>query len=199
MTQICQLTPYFDATWLTSDIQFHYQGGTYAESSPWRFTLDGNNNTVFQREDAEGGGGSIDTYTYNLNGVLVSYNYQGWSPDPGGGETTSTAQYIWSHVGTGTEPDTAVPTINLSAFPNTFRNSTILSFELEKAGLTNLSIYNLKGQKVRTLQSGLLAKGIHTLTWNGKDDIGKPVSSGIYLFRLECGHTSTVTKGILLK
>jgi len=134
--------------------------------------------------------------TYNQYGLQTDY-YEHWHQE--GDNETVVKHFIWEQVETGNEDSHVVEVLNLSAFPNPFRTSTLLTFELEKAGLTHLSVYNLKGQRVRTLQSGLLAKGMHTLTWNGKDENGRSVASGIYLFQLNTGNHTTVSKAILLK
>jgi hypothetical protein len=71
-------------------------------------------------------------------------------------------------------------------YPNPFNPSTEISFVLPKASPVELNIYNLKGQKIRTLISGeTLGKDkLHTVVWDGKDSNGQPASSGIYLYKL---------------
>lgn len=91
--------------------------------------------------------------------------------------------------------DTDIPSItdlSLSNHPNPFLDQTRISFVLPKSGLTQLSIYNLKGQRVRLLTASNLSGGDHIVAWNGKDDNGKPLPSGIYLARLtQQGRTQT--------
>jgi flagellar hook assembly protein FlgD len=55
---------------------------------------------------------------------------------------------------------------------------------MEKAGEVELSIYNINGQEVRTLVSGQMNAGRHAIMWNGRDNAGKFVPSGIYLYKL---------------
>ena len=77
--------------------------------------------------------------------------------------------------------------------PNPFNPSTTINFTLPSADFTSLVIYNLMGQKIRELVSEELDAGAHTFVWDGKDDVGMAVSSGIYLSRLKSGkHTATV-------
>ncbi len=86
-------------------------------------------------------------------------------------------------------------------YPNPFNPSTTISFALnaEDTENTELVIYNLKGQKVKTLINEKLEAGNHQVTWDGKDENSKPVSSGIYFYKMKCGDYTSVRKMILLK
>ncbi len=87
-----------------------------------------------------------------------------------------------------------------AAYPNPARQQATLAFSLPKAETdANLAIYNSKGQKVRTLFSGPAAKGAHSLVWNGRDDNGKPVAGGIYLYRLQSSSGSLSRKLLMFK
>ncbi len=70
-------------------------------------------------------------------------------------------------------------------FPNPFNPETTIRFHLRKPGHCTLSIYNMKGQKVRTLVSQNLNPGSHSVIWNGKDNNGRIQSSGIYIYKLK--------------
>jgi len=85
--------------------------------------------------------------------------------------------------------------------PNPFNpsNSTQISFALPEKSLTSLNIYNLKGQLVRTLINADYAKGKHSMDWNGLDNNGLAVSSGIYYYRLKWNNKELTRKMILLK
>ena len=63
----------------------------------------------------------------------------------------------------------------------------------------NLTIYNMLGQKVSTLTSGVINAGIHTVKWNGIDDMGRSVSTGIYLYKLTSGSKSITKKMAFMK
>ena len=95
---------------------------------------------------------------------------------------------------------------NLANFPNPFNPSTSISFSLttEFTESTELIIYNLKGQKVKTLECGeslsTTADGVgYSISWNGTDSNNKSVASGIYLYRLSTGKSSATKKMLLLK
>ena len=86
-----------------------------------------------------------------------------------------------------------------SIHPNPFNPSTTISFTLPKSGKTELFIYSITGQKVRTLLSGSLSDGTHTIVWDGYDNFGKPVSSGVYLARLTAVNRTATGKMLLMK
>ncbi len=85
-------------------------------------------------------------------------------------------------------------------YPNPFNPSTMISFSLaaKNAKNTKLEVYNIRGQKVKQLVSEYLPAGRHSITWNGRDDIGKPVSSGVYFYRLISDSKVIGTKRMLL-
>ncbi len=69
-------------------------------------------------------------------------------------------------------------------YPNPFNPATTISFSLAQAGAVNLSVYDTAGRLVRTLVSESLTSGPHAILWNGQDESGRMVASGIYLYRL---------------
>jgi len=85
-------------------------------------------------------------------------------------------------------------------YPNPFNPSTTISFSIPKESKTETSIYNIKGQKVRTLIKDKLEAGNHSVIWYGKDSSGKEVGSGIYFYLLKVnGKDKAVRKCLLLK
>ncbi len=89
--------------------------------------------------------------------------------------------------------------ITLSNFPNPFNPSTTIRFDLPKDSDVTLSIYNIKGQKVKSLVNEKLEMGRYNIRWDGDDATGKQMSSGVYLYRLEAGGHTKVKKMLLLK
>ena len=86
--------------------------------------------------------------------------------------------------------------------PNPFNASTTISFLIpfRLAGeATRLSIYNLTGQLVRVLQLETLQAGEHTLSWDGRDDYGREVASGVYIYRLDVGEWAVHRRMLLLR
>ena len=84
-------------------------------------------------------------------------------------------------------------------YPNPFNPETTIRFELANAGFVTMDIFNQKGQLVKTLLNTELPAGFHQITWNGKDQNGSPVSSGIYYYRMRSGKYSSTRKMILMK
>ena len=84
-------------------------------------------------------------------------------------------------------------------YPNPFNPTTEIAFTLDQTADVNLSIYNMLGQKVRTLTNGSKNAGTHTLQWNGLDEMGQNVSTGIYLYRLTSGSKSITKKMAFMK
>jgi len=84
-------------------------------------------------------------------------------------------------------------------YPNPFNPSTTISFSLSKASQTRLEIYNLKGQKVKTLCNASLNSGEHQYIWNGTDEQGRKAGSGVYFYKLTAGSQSVMKKMIMMK
>ncbi len=95
--------------------------------------------------------------------------------------------------------ETVPPVSNLKAYPNPFRDIANIEFENEGKGKTSLVIYNLRGQKVRTLTNETLPKGKHRFFWDGSDDKGRPAACGVYFIRLSQGNRVNTTKVVLIK
>lgn len=93
----------------------------------------------------------------------------------------------------------AKPVILNQNYPNPFNPTTNISFELKQTEKVNLSIYNIKGQLVKTLSNDTYSIGSHIITWNGEDDRNNLVSSGIYFYKLSTPTHDEVKKMILLK
>ena len=89
---------------------------------------------------------------------------------------------------------------NLSNYPNPFNPSTTIEFTIQNNSEIELSIYNIKGQKIKTLTQNEYAKGSHSIIWSGDEESGNPVNSGIYYYKLKVnGKTEAVNKCLMLK
>jgi len=84
-------------------------------------------------------------------------------------------------------------------YPNPFNPETTIEFQLQQAGEIELAIYNIAGQKVRSLASGQVAPGTYRTVWNGRNDADVQVASGIYLLRLKAGNEVRHRRMVLLK
>jgi hypothetical protein len=83
--------------------------------------------------------------------------------------------------------------------PNPFNPTTSIAFSLPERGDISLKIYDVSGALVRTLAEGSFDPGPHDVQWNGRDNAGNSVSSGVYLYRLTTGKQSMTRKMVLLK
>ena len=84
-------------------------------------------------------------------------------------------------------------------YPNPFNPNTTVKFSLQETSEITVSVYNVRGSLVRTLEKGTLGEGSHTVSWDGTDNSGKKASSGIYFFKLETENFSTCRKALLMK
>jgi len=88
----------------------------------------------------------------------------------------------------------------LSNHPNPFNPTTTISFSLQNNSNIELSIYNIKGQKVKQLIIDQLSAGQHSVVWDGNDENNQPVGSGIYFYKLKInGNSKAINKMILIK
>lgn len=85
------------------------------------------------------------------------------------------------------------------ARPNPFNPRTEIAFDLPLAGEARLAVYDLGGRLVRTLAVGGLPAGHHVRTWDGVDDAGTTVASGVYILTIDAGGFHARQKAVLLK
>jgi len=138
---------------------------------------------TFSDTDVTGG----ETYYYVVTAVNVydeSFNSTVASATPE------------SPVGVETEP--AAFSLSLSCFPNPFNSSTRISYSLPEESRVIVQIYNMLGQRVATLMDTQLPAGNHSFVWNGRNDHGESISSGMYLVRLNSMNSSLTNKVVLL-
>lgn len=85
-------------------------------------------------------------------------------------------------------------------YPNPFNLPTTIRFDLPQSGRVRLVIYNALGQPVRTLiDADLPARSLHEASWDGRDDGGREVASGVYFYRLDAGRFQKTRRMLLLK
>ncbi len=86
----------------------------------------------------------------------------------------------------------------LSNVPNPFNGSTQIHFELSGSSDYELEIFDIRGRRVTTL-GGQGQAGVNTIPWNGRDDQGEKVSSGVYFYRLESAAGTAVKRMVLVR
>jgi hypothetical protein len=96
-------------------------------------------------------------------------------------------------------PEPGLQTRLLSAFPNPFNPNTNIRYSIKEAAKVKITIFNLKGQNVRTFINDHNIPGFYQIAWDGKDVGGSLVGSGVYFYRMESGKYSSTKKVIMLK
>ena len=84
-------------------------------------------------------------------------------------------------------------------YPNPFNPTTKIDFSLPRSDDVTVTIYNLMGQQIKVLMNSNLEYGYHTVTWNGLDQLGRPVASGVYFSELRTRNFRKTKKMLLLK
>ena len=108
--------------------------------------------------------------------------------------------FIKAPVPVGVEEDGLPDTFALDQnYPNPFNPSTDITFSLNELSDVKLVIYNILGQAVRELASGSLTAGSYKYRWDGRNDVGLAVTSGLYIYTLSTGSRSVSRKMILVK
>ncbi len=89
----------------------------------------------------------------------------------------------------------------LASRPNPFRQATTISFAVPTGGASKVevSVYDVSGRLVRTLEKGVLAAGVHHRTWDGRDSAGRAVSAGVYLYRYQVGDNTLTEKTVRVR
>ncbi|KPK77025.1 MAG: hypothetical protein AMJ89_03135, partial [candidate division Zixibacteria bacterium SM23_73] len=146
-----------------------------------------------------GSWGGVDIVLDSSNNVYVT----------GGGSDYATIKYVQTtDVKDETESREKPSEFTLSQnYPNPFNQATKIEFTLAKSGFVSLSIYDILGRKVKTLVSERVSSGYKSVLWEGKNDSGKDVASGIYFYQMrvedpasgEVGDFSETRKLVLLK
>jgi len=154
-----------------------------------------------------------DSFTVNMGSgqvVNVSFapqaqgNYSGWirfvSNDPVNDTLSVYVEGTGDQV-TGIDEGTNIPkTFAVSPnYPNPFNPTTTIKYQLPQTSDVQLSIFNVLGQKVRTLVNAQIEAGYHSTEWDGRNDLGAQVGSGIYIYRFSAGDYLRVQKMIMLK
>ncbi len=133
------------------------------------------------------------TYCYNIRAVYS-----------GGYQSALSTDAVIEHVQTNANEVIIPVTTELSGnFPNPFNPTTSIKYALHEDAKICIKIFNIKGQKVKTLVDKQQSAGYHTVMWNGKDNSGKAAASGLYFYKMvsegNSGDYTSIKKMILLK
>ena len=142
--------------------------------------------------------------TYNIamthNFVIRFVQYDD-SPYPNGGYMIDDVEIEIDSQSSPYITDAVNESVKISSdvYPNPFNPDTRISFSINTDTRVNVSVYNIKGQKVTTLIDKYIESGKHEVIWKGKDDNNKRVSSGVYFYRISTPKCQHINKMLLLK
>lgn len=185
---------------------FNVFTATYSDISGGEEAIDGNNNelnTIYWENNIDEDPQFLDTATDNYYLSEFSPCIDAGDPnsplDPDG-TITDMGAFYFNQLSDIYEDEIQNLNISLSNYPNPFNPTTTIEFSIQNNSKVVLTVFNIKGQKIKTLASNAFTKGSHSIVWNGDDESNKPVSSGIYLYKLNVnGKTEAVRKCLLLK
>jgi hypothetical protein len=104
---------------------------------------------------------------------------------------------------TGIQDDLAggasIPTAPVYNYPNPFNPTTVVNYSIDRATHVTLAVYDILGHRLVTLASGEQEPGTHAVEWDGRDDRGRSVASGVYFARLESDLVTSVRKMVLVR
>jgi hypothetical protein len=150
----------------------------------------------FFRYMENAGSGASETAT-------IVFEATGYEPDTlqvnltYGTETCIDVQLMPVQTAVGDGP--RVPATLHANHPNPFNPSTTIRYELAAADNVRLRVFDATGRLVRTLVDAREGAGAHDVTFDGRDDAGRPMASGVYFYRLDAGSTTQTRKMVLLK
>ena len=115
------------------------------------------------------------------------------------GDTEPTNTIVLNSTGISEQSPFIIETLHQN-YPNPFNPTTNISFSINEDSKVEISIFNLKGQKIKTLMQSTYQRGNHSVLWDGKDNFGNTVSSGLYMYKLSVNdRLSQTRKCVLLK
>jgi len=147
--------------------------------------------------------GTEITYSYRDEEVEANTNYYYWLESVDLGGTTQLFGPRMVTVGNIDTPPPITPeqiaTALLSAYPNPFGSSTRIRYSLKNKSDVKFEIFNIKGQLVYNVEMNKAGQRFHFFEWDGKDNNQRPVSSGIYYYRMTSGKYTSTKKIVLVK
>ena len=141
------------------------------------------------------------TWAVKDKGFVVTIDSRDGETDP---EFTVAGSYtVLKEIITGVEtPLSSTPVRDFSLFqnyPNPFNPGTTIQYQLPSTTHATLKIYNLLGQEIRTLVNARQSHGLYKLHWDGRDDLGRDVPSGVYIYKLQAGDYTRSRKMELIR
>jgi len=146
---------------------------------------------------------------FTLLAVLFIFTAPAWSKayryqvPVATGKSQQTISVFPSHAATSNKTAASPPPgtvfTAVQNYPNPFNSATTIEYSLPQEAGVYIAVYNVLGHPVRTLVNTLNAAGHHVVTWDGRDDDGELVASGVYFYRFIADDYHTIRKMLLLK
>ncbi|MDO9577346.1 MAG: FlgD immunoglobulin-like domain containing protein [Candidatus Cloacimonadales bacterium] len=153
-------------------------------------------------------GGTLEfEFSYGSRGVNTNYKeYLVYEPETGYRKMTTIDlkekqdhYYVSFRSPSGNGSDEIPVKLSASNYPNPFNPTTTISYDLPSDGKIELTIFNMKGQIVKNLVSGTQPAGNYSVNWDGKNEAGDQVSSGVYFYQITTSEKTLKNKMLLLK
>lgn len=166
--------------WGEGGALFRYREELTPSSSPYRMITDGNGGAIIVWEEQ-----NLSTRSWDVLGQRVNYRGQL------GNIVVSVQETFEDYI-----PKEIELTQN---YPNPFNSLTTIHFSIPETGYVEITIYNIVGERIRTLTESYYPHGLYIVSWDGKNFMGKEVTSGIYIYKLKMKGVSKVRKMIYIK
>ena len=134
-----------------------------------------------------------------INDVEYIYYVTAVYEAPDGESEPSNEVSATPHIVSNEDEPVTLKTELVGNYPNPFNPSTTIKFSVAHESNIRVDIYNVKGQKIKTLIDTQLNAGEYKVTWNGKDDNNSDVSSGFYFYRMQTNEYVAIKKMMLMK
>ncbi|MCK4312243.1 MAG: T9SS type A sorting domain-containing protein [Candidatus Cloacimonetes bacterium] len=135
----------------------------------------------------------------DINVPEGTYSYTVVAVYDGGWDSEHSEPYVVEHYVDAGDILIPIRTELTGNYPNPFNPATTINFALKEAGNVTIMVYNVKGEKVRNLVDCRLEAAYHSIVWDGKDNTGRNVSSGVYFYKMKAEKYSSTKKMILMK
>jgi len=131
---------------------------------------------------------NIETnYVYSLKAIYIS------------GESEYVITDVLVGIVSDDDKNISFVTALIGNYPNPFNPSTFIAFEKKDKGHIQIDIFNIRGQKVRALLDDVLDEGVYNIEWNGNDEHGRSVGSGVFFYQMKTSEYSAIKKMVLMK
>jgi len=134
-----------------------------------------------------------------INGTLGQASPPGYSAAAGSELYSGFWKSVLRSIITDSELPDAARNELFQNFPNPFNPATTVRYSTAREGRVSLTVYNVNGQRVRTLVDAVQPAGTYAAVWDGKNDGGRTVATGVYFYRLTAGSFTEVRKMVLLR